>query len=114
MNRTFIQTHEFSKRWDELGFDDDDLMRLENDIMSDPEKYPIIKGTGGLRKARFAFKNRGKSGSVRVCYVDFLLAETVYLVTVYEKKEKSNLSDREKNDMKNTIEELREYLEGKS
>ena len=33
MTRTFIQTHEFSKRWDSLGYDDDDLRILELDIM---------------------------------------------------------------------------------
>ena len=52
MTRTFIQTREFSRRWDELGFDDDDLKKLELDIMNNPDKYPIMQGTGGLRKAR--------------------------------------------------------------
>ena len=53
MTRTFIQTHEFSRRWDELGFDDDDLRKLELDIMNNPDKYPIMQGTGGLRKAGY-------------------------------------------------------------
>ena len=47
MERTFIQTREFSKRWDELGFDDDDLRLLELDILLNPMKYPVVKGTGG-------------------------------------------------------------------
>ncbi len=29
MTRTFIQTNEFSKNWDILGFDDEDLRLLE-------------------------------------------------------------------------------------
>ena len=29
MTRTFIQTNEFSKNWDNLGFDDEDLRLLE-------------------------------------------------------------------------------------
>lgn len=57
-----------SFRWDALGVNDDDLRRLEFDIMMKHDKYPVIQGTGGLRKARFAFEHRGKSGSVRVCY----------------------------------------------
>ena len=73
MDRTFIQTSEFSRRWDDLGFNDDDLRILELDIMENPKKYPVIKGTGRLRKGRVAFENRGKSGSARVCYVDFSL-----------------------------------------
>ena len=38
----------------------------------DPEKGDLIRGTGGLRKIRVAFEGRGKSGSARVCYIDFL------------------------------------------
>ncbi len=60
MTRTFIQTDEFSFRWDTLGFNDDDLRRLEFDIMMKHDKHPVIQGTGGLRKARFAFEHRGK------------------------------------------------------
>lgn len=50
MIRTFIQTREFSRNWDELGFDDEDLRMLELDIMNNPQKYPVMKGAGGLRK----------------------------------------------------------------
>ena len=69
MTRTFIQTAEFSKCWDYLGLDDDDLRRLEYEILSNPKAGPVIRGTGKLRKMRFAFDGRGKSRSARVCYV---------------------------------------------
>ena len=103
MTRTFIQTKEFSSNWERLGFRDDDLRRLELDIMSDPSKYPVMQGTGGLRKARFAFENQGKSGGVRVCYVDFVIKETIYLITIYPKNEKDNLSKDERNEIKKMI-----------
>ena len=45
MTRTFIQTDEFSRNWDEFGFTDDDLRRLEFDIMMNPHKYPVMQGT---------------------------------------------------------------------
>ena len=44
MTRTFIQTDEFSRNWDEFGFTDDDLRRLEFDIMMNPHKYPVVQG----------------------------------------------------------------------
>lgn len=103
MTRTFIQTREFSSNWDRLGFDDDDLRILELDIMLNPNKYPVMQGTGGLRKARFAFGQKGKSGGVRVCYVDFVIQETIYLITVYPKNEKDNLSKAERNEIKKMI-----------
>ncbi len=45
MTRTFIQTDEFSRNWDEFGFTDDDLRRLEFDIMMNHHKYPVMQGT---------------------------------------------------------------------
>ena len=48
----------------------------------------------------------------RVCYVDFVFAETVYLITVYGKKDKDNLSKEERNNVKKVIEALRKTLGG--
>ena len=82
MTRTFIQTDEFVKNWERLGLTDDDMRRLELEILKNPKIGSVIRGTGGLRKLRFSFENKGKSGSTRICYVDFLLLETVYLITI--------------------------------
>ena len=68
MRRTFIQTDEFVKNWKRLGLNDDDMRRLELEILKNPQAGNVIKGTGGLRKLRFAFDDKGKSGSVRICY----------------------------------------------
>ena len=113
MTRTFIQTHEFTRNWDNLGFDDEDLRLLELEILKNPNKFPIMQGTGGLRKARIALDNKGKSGGARVCFVDFVLAETIYLITVYGKKEKDNLSKEERNEIRKLIDALGKSLGGK-
>ena len=110
MTRTFIQTNEFSKNWDSLDFDDEDLRLLELSILEDPEKYPIMKGTGGLRKARISLDRKGKSGGARDCFVDFIFVETIYLITVYGKKEKDNLSKAERNLIKKMIDTLKKTL----
>ena len=70
-----------------------------------------MQGTGGIRKIRFAFENRGKSGSVRVIYIDFLMYEKIYLLTAYPKNEKENLSQAERNQMKTLVEKLSQSLE---
>ena len=103
MTRTFIQTNQFVKNWEELGLTDDDLRRLEYAIIKNPKIGVVIPGTGKLRKMRFAYENRGKSGSARVCYVDFIVAETVYLITAYGKNEKDNLSKEECSNIKKLI-----------
>ena len=61
MTRTFIQTSEFIKNWRELRFTDSDLRRLELEILRNPNIGTVMRGTGGLRKMRFAFEDSGKS-----------------------------------------------------
>ena len=48
----------------------------------------------------------------RVCYVDFVVAETIYLITVYAKDEKDNLTQQERNSIKKLIEEIEKNLGG--
>ena len=106
MTRTFIQTQEFIRNWERLSLQDQDLRRLELEILKNPKVGKVISGTGGLRKLRFAYYNKGKSGSVRVCYVDFAEKETVYLITIYPKSEKDNLTHAERNNISKMIQML--------
>ena len=113
MNRTFIQSEEFSKKWDALGFNDDDLRMLENDIGANPKKYPVIRGTGKLRKGRIAFPNRGKSGSARFCYADFEFAGAIILVAIFSKKEKSNIAWKDRKYIKDYLATIEKDLGGR-
>lgn len=106
MTRTFLETQEFTKNWVNLGLGDQDLRRLELEILRNPKVGRVIRGTGGLRKLRFAFDNMGKRGSARVCYVDFPAKETVYLVTVYPKSEKDSLTRAECKNIRKLIQVL--------
>ena len=67
MTRTFIQTDEFIKNWERLGLTDDDLRRLELEIMKNPQVGPVIQGTGKLRKMRFAFENKERKFKSLLC-----------------------------------------------
>lgn len=93
-----------------MGLQDKDLRRLENEILLTPEAGAVMQGTGGLRKRRFAFEGRGKSGSARVCYVDIVVKETIFLITAYPKNEKENLSKEERNNIRKLIEILENSL----
>lgn len=110
MTRIFIQTCEFTRNWDDLGFKDDDLQRLELELLKNPKAGAVIRGTGKLRKLRFAFKNEGKSGSTRVCYIDFMEQKVIYLITVYPKNQKDNLTKAERNQIKKMIAILEQSL----
>lgn len=110
MERLFIELPQFSHCWKNMGLNDDDLHRLQNEILNNPDVGVVMKGTGGLRKMRFSFDDRGKSGSTRVCYVDIVVKETIFLVTAYPKNEKDNLSKEERNNIKKVIERLKRTL----
>ena len=56
MIRKFVEVPSFTKRWSDLGFDDDDLMELQKMLLKNPEAGDIMQGTGGLRKVRVAFE----------------------------------------------------------
>ncbi len=107
MKREFIETPSFTKRWYALGFDDDDLAELQQYLIKNPDAGDTMVGTGGLKKIRYAFNGRGKSGSARVCYVDFAAFEKNYLIQVFSKDEKQNLSDTEKKNIKIVVQILK-------
>lgn len=108
MTRTFIEVPLFTKCWKEIGLGEDDLLALQIMLLKDPESGPVMEGTGGIRKVRFPLENRGKSGSVRVCYTDFAEYEVMYLITAFEKKEQENLTKEEKNVLKKLVKSLKE------
>jgi hypothetical protein len=110
MTREFVILPEFQRKWEEIGFGDSDLSELEYQLCLNPELGDMMRGTGGLRKVRFALEGRGKSGSVRVAYVDFSSYKKIYLITAFTKSEKDNLTATERNMIKLMIEQLKREL----
>ena len=110
MTRSFIELPMFQAKWNNLGLNDNDLRRLQEEILLDPKVGAVMQGTGGVRKMRFAFEYRGKSGSIRVIYIDFEVYEKIYLITAYPKSEKDNLTMSERNELRRLIGILEEQL----
>ena len=110
MIRAFIELPLFRAKWKDLGLTDKDLKRLQEEILADPKTGAVMQGTGGVRKMRFAFEHRGKSGSVRVIYVDFEVYEKIFLITAYTKNEKDNLTASERNEIRQLMRILEEQL----
>lgn len=110
MKRKFVIMPIFDRQWRDMGLDDNDLQCLQVQLLENPQAGKVIKGTGKLRKMRFALPGRGKSGSSRILYVDFVLAETIYLIFAYPKNEKDNLTNEECNNIKKLIDRIEESL----
>jgi hypothetical protein len=75
----------------------------ESEIALAPTAWPVIVGTGGARKARGARGGRGKSGGARVIYYVVTRKDVLYLLDVYAKSAKEDLSDAEKHEIRKLI-----------
>lgn len=69
-------------------------------IACNPEAGRIMVGTGGVRKIRWGVGSRGKSHGVRVIYYYHNTEVPLFLLTVFAKNEQANLSQQERNLMK--------------
>jgi hypothetical protein len=75
----------------------------ELEIALAPTAWPVIRGTGGARKARAARGGRGKSGGVRIIYYVVTRRGVVYLIDAYAKSEKENLTDADTRQIRKLI-----------
>lgn len=72
-----------------------------------PEAGTIMEGTGGVRKLRWATENSGKSSGVRVIYYYHNETIPLYLIAMFKKSEKPNLTKAERNELANMVELLK-------
>lgn len=113
MTRTFVELPSFRNDWKTLGLTDTDLRRLQEELLANPQTGSVMQGTGGIRKVRFSYEGRGKSGSIRVIYIDFESYGKLYLLTAYPKNVKDNLTKAERNELKKLVEILGRELKAK-
>jgi len=100
---------------------EDDYRRLQLFLALNPAAGDLIPGTGGCRKLRWADRRRGKGkrGGLRVIYYLLLGDGQIWLLTLYDKEEATDLSAKERRALKAAIEgEIRQrarrrHLRGK-
>jgi len=87
----FVEVPEFTRDLRRVG-DDQTLQALQLELLRDPAKGELMRGTGGLRKVRLKLPGRGKSGGARVIYLHLPRAEKVIFLFVYTKARQSDLT----------------------
>ena len=95
---TVADTTEFARRAGKL-LSENERTELIGYLASHPEAGNVIEGTGGVRKLRWGREGRGKSGGVRVIYFYYNDQMPLYLLSIYGKNEKDNLSAAERNEL---------------
>jgi len=95
---TVAETTEYARRAKKLLSEQErnDLIAF---LAARPEAGDVMEGTGGVRKMRWAREGKGKSGGVRVIYYYHSEGMPLYLLTLYGKSEKDNLTAGERNDL---------------
>jgi len=98
--QTVIEMPEFIRCAKKLGLSDDERDNIIDMIATTPEKGDEISGTGGVRKVRIAGRGKGKSGGYRV--ITFFSGSDipVFLLYMYGKGQKANITDTEKHTFK--------------
>jgi mRNA-degrading endonuclease RelE of RelBE toxin-antitoxin system len=87
---SFVETGLFSKLVCEY-LNDEEYVALQVALMRDPEAGPVIPGSGGLRKLRWAAAGRGKRSGYRVIYYVRRPLGVIWLLTMYPKNVIDNI-----------------------
>src|ERR1700730_13227235 len=100
---TVVETPFFLRKAEAGLLTDDEREQLAAFVGANPEAGDVIPESGGVRKLRWAAKGKGKSGGGRLIYYFHNEAFPVFLLTVYAKNQKANLTKAERNDMKTLV-----------
>jgi hypothetical protein len=101
----FVETPAFTRNVS--GYlTDDEYARLQRWLAENPDAGALMPGTGGFRKLRWAHPERGKGrrGGLRIIYCLFLADQQIWLMTLYDKNEASDLTPPQKKALRTALE----------
>ncbi|WP_198263094.1 type II toxin-antitoxin system RelE/ParE family toxin [sulfur-oxidizing endosymbiont of Gigantopelta aegis] len=93
-----VELPEYAKRSDKL-LNESESNCIINYLAVHPAAGKLMQGTGGIRKLRWSSQGRGKSGGIRVIYYYHNQSMPLFLLTLFGKGEKDNLTKGERNDL---------------
>lgn len=96
--QTIVELPEFQDKADKL-LTDQEKLGVINYLAAHPQAGVLMQGTGGIRKFRWATGSKGKSGGARVIYYFHNESIPLFLLSVFGKKDKANLSKAECNEL---------------
>ena len=112
--QTVVETSEYLKDAKRARLSEEARRAIVDFVAENPEAGDQIPGTGGARKIRFAAKGKGKRGGMRV--ISFYSGEEmpVFLLNVFAKNEKLDLSAAERNELRQILGRIIEIYEGRN
>src|SRR5579864_8166009 len=109
MKATFVETTGFTDVIADF-MSDEQYAALQKQLMDDPNCGKVMPGCGGLRKLRTFDPRRGKGkrGGARVIYLHVSEARRFYMLDIYGKGQKDDLSAKEKKQLRSLAEQLKQ------
>jgi len=99
----FVETTGFTNILTKM-MSDDEYSALQAFLITHPGAGKIIRGSGGMRKLRWAVQGKGKSGGARIIYYWMPRKEHIYLLTAYTKGDRENIDAA-------TLKQISKFLE---
>jgi mRNA-degrading endonuclease RelE of RelBE toxin-antitoxin system len=98
----FVETPIFTKRVQEY-MDDEEYAEMQAYLSHRPDAGNVIRGTGGMRKLRWAGSGRGKRGGLRVIYYWWVAKDRISMLLAYPKNEQDDLTADQLKQLKNQL-----------
>lgn len=100
---TVIETPAYLASARDAGLGDDERDAIVTYLGRHPDAGDLMPGTGGARKLRFAGRGKGKSGGYRI--ITFFADEDipVFLLDIYGKGARANLSPAGRNELRKML-----------
>lgn len=92
--------------------DEGERIAMEFFIATTAANHPVVPGSGGFRKVRWARKGKGKSGGYRIIYYFLTPPGTVYMTSIYAKSEKASLSAADRALLEKIAAEIKKSVQG--
>ncbi|MEO9586806.1 MULTISPECIES: type II toxin-antitoxin system RelE/ParE family toxin [Marinobacter] len=86
----FIETSTFTKLLSNY-LTDEEYRGLQNYLLQKPDAGDLIKGSGGVRKVRWAPAGSGKSSGIRAIYYWKKSDHEIWMLTLYSKSERASI-----------------------
>jgi mRNA-degrading endonuclease RelE of RelBE toxin-antitoxin system len=99
-----VETSIFTREVRRL-LNDEDYRELQSALLARPDAGSLIRGSGGLRKVRWAGSGRGKRGGTRVIYYWAVQHDRILMLLIYPKNERDDLTPQQLKTLKRIVEE---------
>lgn len=108
--QTVIETESYLRDAKAAKMSAEEMTSAVDLVSADPEVGDVMQGTGGVRKVRLAGRGKGKSGGNRIVYFFGGGDIPIFMLTVFGKGEKANLTQGERNALRQMTKILKESL----